>query len=317
MSLDRETALVTAVVLFCVTAGVRSARADDACAPAVQVTGDRALARELTADLGRRGIGASAADACPRMTATVAQPGELLHVTVTDEYGRSRAWDVRDVATAGALIESWTRREVDEIDELDLGPAAPSDAAPSDAAPTTIAAMVPALSPVATDTTTPAPVAVSRTRAGVALAFESATAGDSAWFGGAVGGCIHVGIVCAGGRGRVAHSAPEHHDFTSLDLLATVELPIARAGFVLAPAATLGVCWTRATTDDPHAVDPSMDVGGVRAGAQVAVARAISGAVAIEALFAFDAAVLGMSDAPAALPRGLGRIGLGLRYGGR
>jgi hypothetical protein len=315
VSLAREIALVTAAVVIGTTAWVRSARGDDACTPAVEVTGDRALASELTADLARRGVAAAAATGCPRTTATVMRAEELLHVVVTDEYGRSHAWDVRDIATASALVESWTKREIDEVDELELGPAAPASTESTSLPP--IAAMVPALAPVETDAITPVPVATSRTRGGVSVAFESATAGDSAWFGGAVGGCVRVGVVCAGGRGRVGYGAPEHHTFTSLDLLATAELPIARGGFVVAPGATLGVGWTRATTDDPHAVDPSMDVGGVRAGVQLGVAHALAGAVAIEAIVAFDGTVLGMSDAPAALPRALGRVGLGLRYGGR
>ena len=50
---------------------------------------------------------------------------------------------------------------------------------------------------------------------------------------------------------------------------------------------------------------------------QLAVTRPITGPFAVELLLAFDGAILGNSDAPAALPRSLGRIGLGLRYGGR
>jgi hypothetical protein len=154
-------------------------------------------------------------------------------------------------------------------------------------------------------------------RGGVSLAFESATGGDAAWYGGAVGGCVRIAFLCAGGRVRAGRSTPPHHGLTAIDLLATAELPIARGGLVIAPGATLGVGWTRATTDDPHAVDPSVDIGGVRAGVQLAVARPIAGPLAVELLVAFDGAILGNSDAPDALPRSLGRIGLGVRYGGR
>ena len=302
-------ALVTAAIAIGVSGGAGSARADEACPPAVKVTGDRALARELAADLERRGVGATASDGCPRVNAKVVRHGELIRVEATDEYGRSRTWDVRDVTTAGALVESWTKQEADEID---LGPA-PEKAAPE------VIAMVPPEKETATVTETVvlAPVAGPGMRGGVSVAFESATAGDAAWYGGTVGGCVRLAMVCVGGRLRGARSTPPHHGLTALDLLATVELPIARAGFVFAPGATLGVGWTRATTDDPHALDPSMDVGGVRAGVQLAVARPIAGALSVELLLAFDGAVLGQSDAPAALPRSLGRIGLGVRYGGR
>lgn len=124
-------------------------------------------------------------------------------------------------------------------------------------------------------------------------------------------------MVCVGGRLRGGRSTPPHHDLTAVDLLATLELPIARGGFVFAPGAALGVGWTRATTDDPHAVDPSMDVGGVRAGVQLVVARSIARAISAELLFGFDGAIIGQDDAPTALPRSLGRLGIGLRYGGR
>jgi len=302
-------ALVTAVIAIGVSGGPGSARADEACPPAVKVTGDRALARELAADLERRGVGATASEDCPRVTAKVARQGELVRVEATDEYGRSRTWEVRDVTTAGALVESWTKQEADEID---LGPA-PEKAAPE------VIAMAPTKTEAATvtETVVAAPTGAPGLRGGVSIAFESATAGDAAWYGGTVGGCVRLATVCVGGRLRGARSTPPHHGLTALDLLATAELPIARAGFVFAPGATLGVGWTRATTDEPHALDPSMDVGGVRAGVQLAVARPIVGAFSLELLLAFDGAIVGQSDAPAALSRSLGRIGLGLRYGGR
>lgn len=305
----RGIALVTAAIAIGVSGWSGSARADETCPPAVIVTGDRGLARELAADLERRGVGATARDGCPRVTAEVARQGELVQVEATDEYGRSRTWEVRDVATAGALVESWTKQEADEIV---LGPA-PEKAAPE------VIAMVPPEREAATvvDTVVPAPTGAPGMRGGVSVAVESATAGGAAWYGGTVGGCVRLAIVCVGGRLRGGRSTPPHHGLTALDLLATVELPIGRAGFVVAPGATLGVGWTRATTDDPHALDPSMDVGGVRAGVQLAVARRIAGAFSVELLLGFDGAILGQSDAPAALPRSLGRIGLGLRYGGR
>jgi len=309
VSLARETALVTWVIAFSAIGPTRSVRADEACPPAVQVTGDRGLAREVAADLERRGVGATAGGGCSRVTAQVSRQGELLHIEVTDEYGRSRTWQVRDVTTAGALVESWTKQEIDEVD---LGPA--PERAPAKAAPAVVA-MVPPAATTVTEFVAPAAIATSGIRGGLSLALESATAGDAAWYGGSAGGCVRLAIVCVGGRVRGGHSTPAYHSLTALDLLASAELPIARAGFIVAPGATLGVGWTRAITDDPHAVDPSMDVGGVRAGIQLTAARPVARAISIEVLLGFDGVILGQRDAPAALPRGLARIGLGLRYG--
>lgn len=305
-------ALATAAIAFGVSGWTGSAHAEESCAPAVRVNGARDLAREVSVDLERRGVTSMASDGCPLVAANVTREGELVHVEVTDEYGRSRTWDVRDVATAGALIESWTKQEADEVD---LGPAPAK--APAERASNVIAMIAPADTSAVAETSAGAPAPTAETRGGVSVAFESATAGDAAWYGGTVGGCVHLAMVCVGGRLRGSRSTPPHHDLTAVDLLATVELPVSRRGFLFAPGAALGVGWTRATTDDPHAADPSQDVGGVRAGVQLVIARPIARAISAEVLFGFDGAIIGQGDAPTELPRGLGRLGIGLRYGGR
>ncbi|HVV83367.1 MAG TPA: hypothetical protein VHE35_09820 [Kofleriaceae bacterium] len=160
----------------------------------------------------------------------------------------------------------------------------------------------------------PLPTQAARTRGRSSVAFESAITGDSSWYGGAVDGCVRLAAVCAGGRLRAAHSAPTHHDMTAIDLLATVELPVRIAGFDIAPGAAFGVAWTRVTTDDPHALAPSLDLGGMRAGAQLAVARRVVAAFSVEVSASFDRVLVGQVDAPTALPRSLARVGIGLRY---
>lgn len=306
MTLARAIVLVAAATALGVTGRTGSARADEACPPAAVVTGDPELAREVAADLERRGVAAASRDGCPRVRATLTREGELVRLDVTDDYGRTRSWEVRDVATASALVESWTRQE---IDESELPPEEPKEA------PSPVVAMVP--TETVSETVVPVATPMSRTRGGGSVAFESATAGESPWFGGSVGGCVRLAAVCVGGRLRGARSTPTHHEMTAIDLLATVELPVALGGFVVSPGAVLGVGWTRVTTDDPHALDPSMDMGGIRAGAQLAVARPIVAAFSVELSVAFDGVLLGQGDAPAALPPSLARVGLGLRYGSR
>jgi len=278
----------------------------------VEVNGTRDLARQIAVDLERRGVAATASAGCPLVAAAVTREGELVHVEVTDEFGRSRTWDVRDVTTAAALIESWTKQEADEID---LGPAPAK--APSASASNVVAMIAPADELGVAETMARAPARPTETRGGLSVAFESATDGNAAWYGGALGGCVRLAMVCAGGRLRGGRSTPPHHDLTAVDLLATVELPLPVRGFLIAPGAAVGVGWTRATTDDPHAAAPSQDVGGVRAGVQLVIARPIGRAISAELLFGFDGAIMGQGDAPTVLSRSLGRLGIGLRYGGR
>lgn len=310
MSRARAIALMTAALVGGVGGCPGSARADQPCPPAVVVVGDGQLARELSAQLARRGVKATARTGCSRVTAKVRREGELVHVEVTDGYGRSRTWDIRDVGTVSALIESWTRQEADERELL---PEEPDEA--TAAAPRPVVSVVPS-------GTVSAPIAAAvtvrpRTRGGASFAVESAITGDSSWLGASLDSCVRLGAVCAGGRIRAARSTPTHHDMTAVDLLATLELPLEIGGFTIAPGAALGVGWTRVTSDDPHALAPTLDIGGVRAGAQLTVGRRLVAGISIDLSASFDGALLGQGGAPAALPSALARVGLGLRYGRR
>lgn len=293
------------VALVVVASGLRAARADEGCPPAAVVTGDRELARDVGAELRRRGVAPTTRDGCSRVTATVSREGELVRVDVTDGYGRSRTWRIQDVGTASALIDSWTRQEADEgelpPDALDVPPAV----VPAAVAPPPMSV---------TSSVRPAP----RTRGGVSVAFETSLAAETSWSGGAIDACVRVGAVCAGGRVRGAQGTATQHDLTSIDLLAIVELPIGLgAGFTAAPGAAVGLGWTQVTTDDPHAVAPSFDVGGVRLGGRLSIARPIVGGIGLELSASFDGVIAGHDQAPAALPDSLVRVGVGLRYGRR
>jgi hypothetical protein len=286
-------------------AGPGVARAqDDPCPAAAVVTGDQDLARRATSDLARRGVVAEAPAGCRRVRATIERRGERIRVAVDDGYGRRSEREVRDLATATALVESWTRQEV-------VVAMLPPEPAPPAAPPVVVL--------------TAAPPAVAGAAGGLALALESSLATDSTtWLGGSVSGCALLGPVCAGGilRGAVdtGWSGEVAHSRRGADLLATAELPLGRGGFTLAPGLAVGIGWLQTDELGPHH-DQTSDTGGVRAGALLRLSRALAGGFSIGLSLSADRWVVGGDAVPAEggepiAPTGQLRAGLGLRYGG-
>src|SRR5262245_39241509 len=91
--------------------GASTARAQ--CKPAAIPNGDPALVQTLIERLTASGIETSPDTTCPAVHVEVAQRGEHVHLRVTDAYDRLGEREVQDVATAAAIIESWTLQEVD------------------------------------------------------------------------------------------------------------------------------------------------------------------------------------------------------------
>lgn len=292
-------------LLAVLAAGPGVARAqDDPCPAAAIITGDRDLARRATSDLARRGVITEAPAGCRRVRATIERRGERIHVGVEDGYGRRSEREVRDLETATALVESWTRQEV-VVAMLPPEPAAP-------AAPPAVVL-------------TAAPPAAAGAAGGLALALESSRATDaSTWLGASVSGCALLGPVCAGGVLRAATdtgwSGEIAHSRRGADLLATAELPFGGRGFTLAPGAAIGIGWLQMDELGPHH-DQSSDTGGVRAGAFIGLSRALAGNFSIGLSLSADRWIAG-GDATAVdggdpiAPTGHLRAGLGLRYGG-
>jgi hypothetical protein len=196
--------------------GSASARAE--CKPTAIAQGDPALAHTLAERLAASGIATTPAAGCPVVTVTVEPRGEQLHLSLADAFARTSERDVRDVATAAAIVESWTTQEV-EAGSLPPEPARIE------------------------------PVAVARSAyRGVSLAASSSLGSDgTTWVGGALAACTPLSVFCLGGalRGEAdtnatGVSSPVAQDSYVLAAYATIDLPIDVSGWVASPGVGAG-----------------------------------------------------------------------------
>jgi uracil-DNA glycosylase family 4 len=93
-------------------AGTSTARAE--CKPAAIPQGDPQLVSSLSERLHASGIDTQPSADCPAVRVLVAMRGQQVHLRVTDAYERLGEREVQDVATAAAIIESWTLQEIRE-----------------------------------------------------------------------------------------------------------------------------------------------------------------------------------------------------------
>ncbi len=221
----------------CLFAGF-PATAGAACPPVAIVEGAAEIVTPVAAVLRRRGL-RSEPSGCGRVVraSLVAKPGlNAYGLHIEDGYGRVSDREIADASTAASLIESWA------IDE-DADVLAPR------AAPTTIAR---------------APVAPPVPLSGAPGAFRVATRGEvasatdgSVWYGGALSACGRVGLMCLGGRARIARDGggdgggglTGYLTRTRIDAGAAASLPLSRGAFTLAPAIGVGLYWTRSTAN--------------------------------------------------------------------
>ena len=272
--------------------------APDRCAPAVQVSGDADVANDVRARLARRTRTGAPETECPALRAHVERRGDLLQIAITDGYGRRSEREVRDTATAVALIESWTQPEIAEVAALEPPPPAPVAETPS-----------PAVAPAAAAIGT-----------GLALWTGASYAADgSTWMHGALAGCVVAGPVCVGGRVELAHdtgwTSSIDHARIAASAAATAELPLRVGGFTLAPGVGIGVGWGRIGNVGPH-LDETANVASLRVLARVALLRAVGARWAIGVELAGDGAVLAQDPVT---PETAARLGVGLHFhpGGR
>ena len=240
----------------------RSAAAD--CPPAAVPMGDPALVKSVSERLTANGVLTTAPANCPAVRVHLERRGDQLHLRVADGYQRSGEREVQDVATAAAVIESWTVQEIE-------------------------AGSMPAESIAA-----PAPVVSAAAPAfGIGAAVRSAvTEQSSTWMGATVSGCARVGWACVGAtlgfakdiEATGATSSDDHH-VSQLDARAMAEIPRSLGGFVVSPGVSLGYGWQRITSQhyDMHmmpftVVDSSH---ALRGGLQLRVARSVSRRISI------------------------------------
>jgi len=226
-----------------------SARAD--CKPAAVAQGDPALVKALMARLTASGIATTPTAGCPAVQVRLDKRGQQVHVRVTDAFNRLGERDVQDVATAAAIIESWTLQEVD----AGTLPAEPSTA--------------PAAEPSVEKSPTAQVIAPPHlVRSGVAVSALSALGSNrTTWIGGAVSACVRIGALCAGAslRGETdtratGDTSTIEQDSYALSALATVDLPRKLGSFVLSPGIGVGYGWLHVTTHHHDAMSNPLDI---------------------------------------------------------
>jgi len=256
-----------AITLVALTFGAHSARAQ--CRPAAVPQGDPQLVNTLRERLRANGIETQPAPSCPAVRVQVAQRGQQVHLRVTDAYERLGEREVQDVATAAAIIESWTLQEIE------------AGSMPADAQP-------------------PAPVVTAAPWFGVGAAFRTAmTEQSSTWMGATVSGCARLAWSCLGATVGYAQdieatgaSSTDDYHVRQLDARATAEVPRAIAGFIMTPGVSVGygLQWIDSQHLDAH-MQPFTETDtshALRAGAHLRIARALAGRVSIFTELAAD-----------------------------
>lgn len=203
-----------------------SARAD--CPPAAVPIGEPTIVQAVADRLSSNGIATTATAGCPVVRVRVEQRGEQLHLRVEDAFKRLGERDVYDVATAAAVIESWT------LQEIEAG-ALPESAPAVRATPLIFA--------------TPA----APWRSSVGAAGRSWVGDDgSTWIGATVGGCMKIGWSCIGASIDFGQQTTAIEDISAgtqhsraIHVMATADVPRRIGGFVLSPGVTLGYGWNR------------------------------------------------------------------------
>jgi hypothetical protein len=273
--------------------GTHSARAQ--CRPAAVPQGDPELVSSLRERLAASGIETEPAPSCPAVRVVVAQRGQQVHLRVTDVYQRLGEREVQDVATAAAIIESWTLQEID------------AGSMPADAPP---------------------PVSPAKTPVpwfGIGAAFRTAmTEQASTWMGATVSACARLGWTCLGATLGYAQdieatgtSSMDDHHLGQFDARATAEAPRKLAGFVVTPGLSLGygAQWIQSQHLDAHMLPVTVTdwTHALRGGVQVRIARALTGGFSIFTELAVDTSLV--RSGIVAGPQSWFGLSLGARFG--
>lgn len=279
-------------------------RAAAECSPAAVPIGDPALVQSVIEKLAANGVATVATAGCPAVRVHLEKRGEQLHLRVADGYQRRGEREVQDIATAAAVIESWTLQEIED-------------------------GTVPETSSVMTAVAAPI---VEPDRFGVALAGHSSVAGDgSTWLGGELAGCARIGLACVGASTAFFANASTTDDATrgaqrskALHLIATLEVPRSLGSFTISPGIGVGYGWmtfAQQHMDVAHMLPKSIEYSShaLHARAQLAISRTLGGRLALVGSLFGDLAAL-RTDIPAgptSAPRGRVGCALGVRLGWR
>ena len=282
-------AIATALLLARTASTVRAE-----CAPTAIPIGDPAVVKTLSDRLAANGVATVVASGCPVVRVTVEQRGGQLHLQVIDAFHRRGERIVRDVATAAAVIESWTLQVVE--------PGAWPEALPP------VVAAAP-----------PNKVAMSAIVAG-----GRSWIGDdgTTWVGATVGGCWRVGWSCLGGALDVGADTAVVQDVMTgsqrsraIHALATVDAPRRLGAFTVSPGVAVGYGWNRIQQQHQDIVHGSISIShanhALRAGLHLNVSRSIGRHFAVFGGLFGDVATL-RTEIPDG-PRGRFGVSLGAR----
>jgi hypothetical protein len=240
------------MLMLVVVAATTNAHAD--CKLAAVTQGDPELVQTLIARLAASGIATTSTTGCPVVQVRLERRGQQLHLRVTDAFNRIGERDVQDVATAAAIIESWTYQEVE------------AGTLPAEVTATTVSVIEP-------------PHLV---RDGIAASVMSAVGSDrTAWVGGALSACVRLGPTCAGAALRAETDTREtgttaiSQNSYELSAIATIDLPQRLGSYVVSPGIGVGYGWMHVTTHHHDAMNNLLDVPSsdhqLRTGAHVAL----------------------------------------------
>ncbi|MCX5746214.1 MAG: hypothetical protein NT062_27370 [Proteobacteria bacterium] len=287
--------------------------AAESCPLEVVLAGDRAATATIAELLRERGIAvvdAPSLAACPIVHARIEPLGES-YLLAIDQHDGAPLERPADAATAATLLESYIRSDLE-------APLLETRALPIDRTPTR------RMHVELVERAAPPP-----TSRGIQLfgAAETSYATDrTSWVGVQVGGCVSLGPVCAAARLRetVVASAPASWgtvERRNTELLLGLDIPLrflVLGGVTLTPgfAAGIGSMHTRI-----EGVRMGSETGGLRAEAHATLSIPLGRRLAFDVSLAGDLtqATRVETNTTMALPdepRGLVRLGVGLRYGG-
>jgi hypothetical protein len=292
----------SAIALLTIAATAATARAE--CKPTAIAEGDPALVQTLVPKLEASGIATTTSAGCPAVRVSLEQRGDQLHVKLLDAFARAGERDVQDIATAAAIVESWTYQEIEQ------------GSLPADAPPPSIVAVAPP---------------ISRPRGERFAIAASATSGlgtngGTTWLGGSISACVRIGPLCAGAMLRATAdtratgdtSGTFAQDSYELSALAMIDVPRRLGSFLLIPGIGVGYGYQHVTAHhhDPtgNPVDIATPDHELRGGVHAALARSIGAHLAVFADLWADAAFAHSASMPLG-PTGALSLAFGARVG--